>query len=73
MVENKHEEEIKKLTSKIIELQDLIIAKEKEISSAKEERVKYFLKLSNECTDKNRKISDLENEIFEIKVLMSRQ
>jgi len=75
-----YEKEIKKLTSKIIELQDLIIArdnliiaKEKEIKLAGEKGMDYYFKLSNECSEKNDKIYGLENEILKMKAVMARE
>lgn len=70
---NNYEEEIKKLTNKIIELQDLIIAKDKEIQMAEKEGREHFLKLSTDCFNKDRAISGLKSEIFEIKALLAKQ
>lgn len=68
-LENKYKEEIKKLQDKIIELYELITTKEKE----KEQSIQYYLKLSSEYSEKSRKISDLEYEIFKMKAVMARQ
>ena len=67
--ENNYKEEIQKLKDKIIELQDLIIAKEKEIKKG----TIYYVNLSTKLLEKNSKISSLESEILGMKAVMARQ
>jgi len=70
---NNYEEKIISLQEKIISLQDLMIKKEEEIRISKEKGMHYYLKISNECSEKRDKISSLENEIFMISAFLSRQ